>query len=362
MKKFKLFIVSVIAIVCLVVSGGVFTSCSNDDDLLLAGDSQTEKVISLSVDSLKGMTRGMTTTTYYCYPSKGSYLDFSSSSVPLGVKINGSIKTHYGGVIAAQVLNTGGNGNYTIRISKQNNGTFSKSGTAYIKAGSLGGGIADSQHYSAGDSYVELTFSANFAQGVVHFYPMVINDEYPYERFYSEPLLVYTSPMFNMKNSYNTNEVIGVADGVDVKAAGPYLIGNGASVQCTEFCYRYYNDKFGIQINNTGSYGGNADTWFGSAAAKGLVPYNNGSIKPRPGDILCMDNYPYYSGNGHVAIVIDVNGNTLKIAQQNAGIPADSNHYWQWAIGGELSFNPSTNWITSPSGYEIQGLLRMPAY
>lgn len=59
MKSFKLFIGSVIAIVCLVVSGGVFTSCTNDDDQLLAGDSQTEQVLSLDQDSVKAVTRGV---------------------------------------------------------------------------------------------------------------------------------------------------------------------------------------------------------------------------------------------------------------------------------------------------------------
>ena len=64
MKSFKLFIGSVIAIVCLVVSGGVFTSCTNDDDQLLAGDSQTEQVLSLDQDSVKAVTRGVSSTLY----------------------------------------------------------------------------------------------------------------------------------------------------------------------------------------------------------------------------------------------------------------------------------------------------------
>ena len=72
MKKFKLFIVSVIAIVCLVVSGGVFTSCTNDDDLLLAGDTQTEQVSPLVQDSVKAVTRGMKTHPLYNIPS-GTY-------------------------------------------------------------------------------------------------------------------------------------------------------------------------------------------------------------------------------------------------------------------------------------------------
>lgn len=41
--------------------GSVFTSCSNDDDLLLAGDTQTEQVSSLSQDSVSSYTRSVTT-------------------------------------------------------------------------------------------------------------------------------------------------------------------------------------------------------------------------------------------------------------------------------------------------------------
>jgi hypothetical protein len=64
MKSFKLFIGSVIAIVCLVVSGGVFTSCTNDDDLFLADNSETEEFSSYEQDSLKAITRGMAAMTY----------------------------------------------------------------------------------------------------------------------------------------------------------------------------------------------------------------------------------------------------------------------------------------------------------
>ena len=47
-----------------VLFGSVFTSCNNDDDLLLAGDSQTELVSSFCQDSVKSVTRGVTAMTY----------------------------------------------------------------------------------------------------------------------------------------------------------------------------------------------------------------------------------------------------------------------------------------------------------
>jgi hypothetical protein len=57
-KNFKLFF-AMVTVIMVVLFGSVFTSCSNDDDLLLAGDAQTELVSSLDQDSVKGMTRGM---------------------------------------------------------------------------------------------------------------------------------------------------------------------------------------------------------------------------------------------------------------------------------------------------------------
>ena len=58
-KNFKLFF-AMVTVIMVVLFGSVFTSCSNDDDLLLAGGTQTEQVSSLSVDSVKAVTRGMT--------------------------------------------------------------------------------------------------------------------------------------------------------------------------------------------------------------------------------------------------------------------------------------------------------------
>ncbi len=67
MKQIKCIFVSCFAIICVALFGSVFASCSNDDDLLLAGDSQTEQVSPLVQDSLKAVTRGMMG--YYYFPT-----------------------------------------------------------------------------------------------------------------------------------------------------------------------------------------------------------------------------------------------------------------------------------------------------
>ncbi len=52
------------------------------------------------------------------------------------------------------------NNKFTIRISKQNGGTFG-SGKAYIKAASLCGGIAASKSYNSGVRYIDLDINTN---------------------------------------------------------------------------------------------------------------------------------------------------------------------------------------------------------
>ena len=77
MKEFKLFILSCFAVICVALFGSVFTSCSNDDDLLLAGDTQTGLVSSLAQDSVVGKTR--------------SILDYNSVETSEGWSLNSNL-------------------------------------------------------------------------------------------------------------------------------------------------------------------------------------------------------------------------------------------------------------------------------
>ena len=106
MKQIKCIIVSCFAIICVALFGSVFTSCSNDDDLLLAGDTQTELVLTLNQDSVKGMTRGVMVTpigsgsvsrtevvrnenglVYFEFVPDPSYLAMLTSGIPFYIKI-----------------------------------------------------------------------------------------------------------------------------------------------------------------------------------------------------------------------------------------------------------------------------------
>ena len=297
-------------------------------------------------------------TVYYSTPSVGGYTPNSSRNLP----IKGICGTAVGGVIKAQVIQQT-NGTFEVEITKQDGGFFSGKGTAYIKSASLCGGIASKQEYSSFSRRIRLSFTATFDIGYTHFYPMII-DQRSGVRYYAEPILVYTSPLYTIKETYTQGESIGTANGVVVKAAGARLLeGNKLSVQCTEFCCRYYAQVYKKNIVNKGHNGGNASEWFGEASAKGLDAFkNSGTVRPRPGDILCLSGGG--KGYGHVAIIVEVSRTYIKFAQQNAGVAKqnDPKSHWQYAIGGILSYDYSSNTVSAPNNYEVKGWLRMPMY
>ena len=325
--------------ICLAIG---FSSCKKEN--ATANHEQPDEKVVLNDSTTRGMM-----TTYYSSPTVGNYTSNSSSSVTIG----GTCGTHSGGILRAKLQSKNGN-QFTVRISKQDGSNFGIAGTAYVKAASLCGGIAGQTSYSAGVSYVDVTFYATFSQGIVNLYPMTIDGTYGY-RYYADPIFVYTSPMYLIKNTYVQGETIGTVDGVILKAASYNLLNTtDLNVQCTEFCCRYYDQVYGIDTRNGTQNGGHAKYWYGNATSKGLVAYaNGGSVAPRPGDILCMTNNPASSGNGHVAIIIQVTSSFIKIAHQNSGT--------SWApIGAQL--NRSGNTISNPNGYIIQGWLRAPSY
>ncbi len=310
------------------------------------------------------VTAFATTTSYSVTPTVGTYTPNSSSNTTLpGTSGCGSFS---GGVLKARVKSQSGS-SFVIEIRKQDNTTFSIGGTAYVKVGSVCGSVAGQVNYSSGSSSSEITINATFIQGIVHFYPVVVSSSGG-TRYFAEPLMVYTSPMYNIKSSYSTYENIGTANGVVVQAAGPNLIDNSIngilSVQCTEFCNRYYSQVYSKNIVDWGVNGNHAKFWYNRATQKGLRQIPNGTT-PRVGDILCMSGGS--SGFGHVAIIIEVGTGSgssyVKVAQQNAGkAPLNASNYdthWQHAIGGGLSYNTLTKIILPPSGYTVDGLLRL---
>lgn len=341
-KKLAMLAVLVFAVVALM------SSCDKSFNEPMAPVETTEQLQDEDVSSPELRASNIT---YYSTPGVGETVPNST----VNIKGKGTA-TYHGGVLAAKVLRQNGN-KFTIRIFKQDGGAFTGGGLAMIISQSPDGGdLAGHKSYYPGDTHVDIEITANFDKGAVHFYPSTIASPSRY-RYYAEPILIYTSPMYTMKSSYTRYESLGALNGVVVKASNTDLLESDIlSVQCTEYCHRYYSQVYGKNIVNTGVNGGHAATWYGSAKAKGLTAYRNGgAVAPRPGDILCMSGGS--SKRGHVAIIMEVTDSYVKIAQQNAGIPGDE---WQHAIGGELSYNPSTRTISRPDGYRIQGWLRVP--
>jgi hypothetical protein len=103
------------------------------------------------------------------------------------------------------------------------------------------------------------------------------------------------------------------------------------------------------------SGGGNACDWYGKAQSRGLPT----GTQPQVGAIMCMDSgTPGSGGDGHVGLVLGINGTTLTLGDANwvkslcVGIHtlSSSDSHIQGYIYGD-STPPSIDWSGSRSGY-----------
>ena len=354
-------IASVLMLIGMFVVVALLSSCEKQEmEEVVVASSNQQAGEQASPDSLVALRAATLASdvTYYSTPGVGVWTANSSRNLP----IKGICGTAEGGVIKARVTRQV-NGTFEVEIIKQNRGFFLGMGVAYIKAGSPCGGIASQKSYSAFSQSIKLSFSATFNTGYVHFYPMVIDGKTGV-RYYAEPILVYTYPLFNSKGSYTQGEELATANGVVVKAAGKGLYdANELSVQCTEFCNRYYSQVYKKNIVNKGKNGGHGRDWYREASAKGLDAFpNSGTVAPRPGDILCFTGGP--GGYGHVAIIMEVANTYIKIVHQNMGTvnKKDPKTYWHEPVGAKLDYDYRTKTISSPEDYTVKGWLRMPMY
>ena len=307
-------------------------------------------------------TARASSTVYYSTPSVGGYTPNSSRNTPLK-EICGTAE---GGIIRAQVIAKMG-GLFCIKITKQDGSTFKSPGMAYIKSGAVyGKSVAIrtklKEGYNAGDSEVLVYFNATFSMGYEHFYPMVI-DAKTGARYYAEPILVYTDPLYSTDFKYNN--VLGTANGVSVlcntsedeEGKSHENRGVKGKNQCTNFCLRYIEQVYQEKIVHYYR----ASRWFyDNKNFSNFKRYNNGgSVAPRVGDILCFgkgtkDKDGKYFG--HVAVIMEVSDTYVKIAQQNSGTGSTQDPQW-YPIGGELERSGNTI-IYPDSKFEIQGWMR----
>ena len=144
------------------------------------------------------------------------------------------------------------------------------------------------------------------------------------------------------------NGVVAYSNGTNGYFSNVQNSANGYSTgykwQCVEFATRYYKLIYGMQIR-----GGDANSWYGNAASKGLRSFaNGGTTKPAVGDIMCA-NY----STGHVAIVREVGSNYIKVIQQNwANTSADNSMSLSMTVsGGKYT-------VAAAGSYRWQGWLR----
>jgi surface antigen len=321
-----------------IVATMMLSSCTKDDE---------QNVTDISEQSLFIQTKSSSSVSYYSTPDIEGYVPDSELGMVIGEV--GGCGSHTGGYLRAQVVDYYMD-QFRIHVSKQDGSYFTPSTEVYLKKAIPCGDILNDMFAYPGVniSAFGMPVAPDFQQGVMHIYPTAINGS---NRWFAEPILIYTSPMYNKKQSYTNGEVLGTVNGVEVYANGSTNQGTG-TYQCVEFCKRYYSQVYGKTLGSMGY----AYEWFGKGLDKGLIPHDNGgNAAPRPGDILCMSGGT--GGKGHVAIIIEVTSTFIKIAQQNSGNPSSETR-WSAPIGGKL--DRSGNWITFPDGYEIQGWLRMP--
>lgn len=144
---------------------------------------------------------------------------------------------------------------------------------------------------------------------------------------YSNGNTCYVSSSYNYYNGYNT----------------------GLKWQCVEYADRYFKQKFNRQIR-----GGNANTYYSNASAKGLNRAANGSTNhPQVGNILTSAGGSY----GHVAIVKEVGSNYVKVIQQNwCNCSSDNSKTLSMTVttsGGKKYYKVSS----FNSSYPVQGWL-----
>ncbi|MBP8966207.1 MAG: CHAP domain-containing protein, partial [Paludibacteraceae bacterium] len=118
----------------------------------------------------------------------------------------------------------------------------------------------------------------------------------------------------------------------------------GIKWQCVEYVNRYYKIVYGLDLFGTKCFG-NANSYYSNAKNAGLLAYpNGGSIAPQVGDILCSNGMTY----GHVAIVMEVGTNFVKVIHQNF---SNSNCF--------MTLNRSGNTVSGFNGnYPIEGWVR----
>lgn len=329
MKQIKSIIVSCFAIICVALFGSVFTSCSNDDDLLLAGDSQTEQVLSLDQDSVKAVTRGVSSSLY----DDGTYDSF------LGPKY-----TKYQAVHVSH-------DRYTFKVTTSYYLTYQ----IYVKLYS---------HKTGNTTFVELPLVST--TGGVRTYQLT--KQFITPGYFSYRYMVRKNSLLDALtriqtdaekfNDFRTSVVPSPGDnytqlrvyaGTDAYG-NPYEQWHFYCNECTSWVAAKVNEMWGTYDTfKNGMYAsgnlGNASNWL-SALQQTFVA----NTTPQAGDIIWFQPLSPLSSDGHVGFVHEVSNGYIVYTDYNG----DSNHYHAYQYRTVPVNNPGAEY----SAGNYQGYVR----
>jgi surface antigen len=144
----------------------------------------------------------------------------------------------------------------------------------------------------------------------------------------------------------------GADQGTGRSCARPELGTYGFQFQCVEFVKRFYSLAKGV---NTLPWHGNADAYFTTAYDKGLVRFQNGgAVRPAPDDVLVFQGGSF----GHVAIVTNVEAETVAFAEQNWSV---SRLLPSLPLVGASNVFSVASRLTNQAPYSVQGWARRPS-
>lgn len=334
MQKLKFFI-GIIAMICFAIG---FSSCEKDADFQkMVNDPECSDIdMNIDVDGTRGSNNYFGWT---CYPNT----DYSYSYSNSGETKQGYGGTYYGGFMRASLI--GNNGTYYVRLTPANGSTFGVSGNAYIKVGSLYASYGtNTASFLSNYSYVDVPVSiplnknSTYNKGAMNLWPVIITTTG--SRKFTYPILIWTDPFFN--RSTTTGVTHGYVDGVQVKRQPG---------GCVSFCKQYYESVYGMDLWSMS----HAYKWWTTAGDYGLTTYDNGSIIPRVGDIVCWTGGTTgdYPGFGHIAIIFEVLDDKVKIVHQGTVAIPIGQEINRTGTDGKMLTN-----ILSGDGYVLKGVIR----
>ena len=164
----------------------LFAACSKED----------VKIASLQLDEASNtITQKTTAVGVNVTPAVGVVGPNSLAAITL----SGGGYLYYGGTIRARLVSLSGANQIVVEISKQDGSVFTKAGVAKLVMGnvypSANCPIVASVPYSVGQLTARLTATVYLSQGVSHYYPIVESSSGG-TRYYAEPFLAYTIPMY----------------------------------------------------------------------------------------------------------------------------------------------------------------------